>query len=292
MEDTAPASLGALPAMETLLHRSNWILTKPATTSRRVRVACAYSTTAVGLLRLPKWRGRSRPSPLWAQRSHTSRRPSALISSSTMANTRRRGPKSTKTKSESASNQTGSRLARTWNKTRINSEVNGQKGRFVFRTTCLLMSLFFCFFFQHPQHYLLVPPTSVLACREWFLCFHLLKQRMLWGLASPPPVLTLVCWWLTVQQLCDLRSSKSAGCVACCWAADVTACLGSDLLSEAAENKTTGLDMNVTLSHLQWELALFLVCSCVCFPVYRSRGRDDTCQSVIRRGTSWLFNVR
>lgn len=88
-----------------------------------------------------------------------------------------------------------------------------------------------------------LPPSSFLACREWFLCFHSLKPGVLRGPAFPSPGLTLLCWWLTVEQLCDLRSSESAGCVACCWAADVTACLGSNLLSEAAANKSISLDI-------------------------------------------------
>lgn len=252
--------------METLLHRSNWISTKPATTSGRVRVACAYSTTAVGLLRPPRWRGRSRPSPLRAQRSHMLRPPSAPISSSTMANTRRRGPKSTKTKSESGSNRTGSRRARTWNRTKTNSEVNGWKGRFVFRTTCLLMSTLFWIIIS--THSIIcfsenVPPRWVLACREWFLCFHLLKQGVLWGLASPPSrshsaLLMIDCAtavWPAVERVSRLRRLLLS-----CWR-DCLPWIRS--LIWGSWKQVISLDTNVALLHLHWELALFqsaLVC--------------------------------
>lgn len=78
------------------------------------------------------------------------------------------------------------------------------------------------------------------------------------------------------------------------WAADVTACLGSDLLSEAVINDSISLDIG-TLSHLHWLIALtfFSPCVCVCvFPIYRPWGRENTCQSNLSRGTAWLFNVR
>lgn len=108
-------------------------------------------------------------------------------------------------------------------------------------------------------------------------------------------LLTLVCWWLTVQQLGDLQLSESAGSIVCCWAADVTARLGSDLLSEAVKNDSIHLDIMATLSHLHWQITLtfffFNICVCV-FPIYRPWGRGNACQSILRRGTSWLFNVR
>lgn len=265
MEDTAPASLGALPAMETLLHRSNWILTNPATTSGRFRVACAYSTTAVGLLHLPRRRGRSRPSPLRAQRSHTLRRPSALISSSTMANTRRRGPKSTKTKSESGSNQTGSRLVRTWNRTRINSEVNGQKGRFVFRTMFAGENFFIIIISTHSIICFSekLPPSSVVACREWFLCFHLLKQGVLWGLAFPLPFsLWSVDDWLCNSCVTRGRASQQAASLA---AELLTWLPALDQISYLRQLKTNPLAL-IWMSHYHICIGncLFFKCVLVC----------------------------
>lgn len=101
-------------------------------------------------------------------------------------------------------------------------------------------------------------------------------------------LLTLVCWWLTVQQLCDLRSSESAGCTACCRAADVTAYLGSDFLSEAVKMSPSALT-GTAYHHI---CILHFLHVCLYFPICRPRGRENTCQSNVRRGTSWLFNVR
>lgn len=86
-----------------------------------------------------------------------------------------------------------------------------------------------------------VPPSWGFSLQRVILVFSFAKAGSVVRTSVPSSRLTLLCWWLTVQQLCDLRSSESAGCVACCWAADVTACLGSDLLSEAAENKSLAL---------------------------------------------------
>lgn len=101
-------------------------------------------------------------------------------------------------------------------------------------------------------------------------------------------LLTLVCWWLTVQQLCDLRSSESVGCAACCRAADVPAYLGSDLLSEAVKMSPSAL----TGTAYRDICILHFLHVCLCFPICRPWRRENTCQSNVRRGTSWLFNVR
>lgn len=265
MEPTAPARLGAPPAMETLLHRSNWILTKPVATSGRVRVVCACSTTAAGLLRLPRWRGRSRPSPLQAWRSHVVTRPSAPISSSITANTRRRGPKSTKTKSESGSSQTGLRPARTWSRTRINSEVNSQKSGFVVWSTC--RSLICYLFFNH--HSIIwvsekEPPSYVSVCRKRFLCFHLLKQGVLWGLASPLPFSL----WSVDDWLCN-------SCLTCGRASQQAASPAAGLLTwlPALEQISYLRQLKTSPSALMWT-SRYHICignwlffsGCVCFP--------------------------
>lgn len=138
------------------------------------------------------------------------------------------------------------RLKPDWLETSPDLKQNQDKLRGWFSELRACWWVLFLYKWSTPTAFFALVRNCHLARREWFLCSRSLKQGVLRGLAFPPPVLTLICWWLTVQQLCDLRSSESAGCVSCCCAADVTACLGSHLLSEAAENKSISLDMNVT----------------------------------------------
>lgn len=72
-------------------------------------------------------------------------------------------------------------------------------------------------------------------------------------------------------------------------AADVTACLGSDRLSETVINDSISLDMMGALSHLHWQMASTLLSMYVFF--YRPQRRENTCQSNLSRGTARLFIV-
>ena len=74
-------------------------------------------------------------------------------------------------------------------------------------------------------------------------------ERSEWcsGCSAPSALQAAGCWWLTVEQLGDLRSSESG--------ADVTARLGSDSLSQTVINDSISLDMMGTLSRLHWLIA-------------------------------------
>lgn len=92
-ESLAPTGSAAPPAMRAPVHRSNWSLTNPTITSRRVRVTCICRTTFPRPTRPPPHPTPSCPTPT---------RPFALANTFPMASTKRKSPKSTKRRSESA----------------------------------------------------------------------------------------------------------------------------------------------------------------------------------------------
>lgn len=135
------------------------------------------------------------------------------------------------------------------------------------------------------------------------MCFHLRARerergeccRFTHPLALAPRSSLQVCWWLTAQQLGDLRSSESAGSVGGCCAADVTARLGCRLLSQNGSHQRRCDSHNPTFA-LANDFNIFhhwvCVCVCVFLLICRARGGENACQSNQGRGTSWLFNVR
>lgn len=63
--------------------------------------------------------------------------------------------------------------------------------------------------------------------------------------------------WPTVERVSRQRLPPTR-------AAGVTACLGSEILSDTEINESVSLDMMATLSHLHWQCALTFF-RCVCF---------------------------
>lgn len=101
-ETAAPTGSTAPPRRETLTYRSKQSLTKRAILSKEVWTVCTRCTDSPWRLLLPNQTGKNRHLEPPVPNPPTPTPPFALTRSSTTANIRRKSPRSTKTRSESA----------------------------------------------------------------------------------------------------------------------------------------------------------------------------------------------